>query len=137
MPELNLRGAGSNSCSAGARAKTRYFSFEPLEHRRMLSVLPQDVQETTGSSSVVGLTPIQIRTAYRLNSITLGSVVGTGDGQTIAIVDPYDDPALVSSSDSNFVNSYLHKFDLRFGLSDPPSFQKLDQNGGTSYPQTG
>ena len=42
----------------------------------------------------------------------------------------------VSSSSSNFLNSDLHKFDQAFGLADPPSFTKLDQNGGTSYPPT-
>ena len=34
----------------------------------------------------------------------------------------------------NFATSDLHQFDLAFGLPDPPSFQKLDENGGTNYP---
>jgi hypothetical protein len=81
-----------------------------------------------------GFTPSQIRTAYGVNSISLGSVVGTGQGQTIAIVCVFDNPKLVSSSNSAFQNSDLHKFDVAFGLPDPPSFRKLDQNGGANYP---
>ncbi|MGD0899501.1 MAG: hypothetical protein ABR915_16840, partial [Thermoguttaceae bacterium] len=87
-----------------------------------------------GSTSPVGLTPQQIRAAYGINSIAIGSVVGDGTGQTIAIIDAYDDPSLVSSTSANFLTSDLHKFDVQFNLPDPPSFLKLDEHGGTSYP---
>ena len=82
------------------------------------------------------MTPQQIRTAYGINSIVLGGVTGNGAGQTIAIIDTYDDPALVSSTDPNFSNSDLYKFDHNpsINLPDPPSFLKLDENGGTNYP---
>jgi uncharacterized repeat protein (TIGR01451 family) len=86
------------------------------------------------SSAPVGLTPAQIRSAYGVNLLTLGSITGDGTGQTIAIIDAYDDPDLVSSSSPSFSSSDLHKFDLQFGLADPPSFTKLNENGGTSYP---
>jgi hypothetical protein len=87
-----------------------------------------------GSSAPVGLTPSQIRTAYGIDQILSGSIHGDGTGQTIAIVDAYDNPSFVSSTDPGFANSDLHKFDLQFGIADPPSFRKLDQTGGTSYP---
>lgn len=86
------------------------------------------------SSGPVGLTPSQIRTAYGFNSISFGSITGDGSGQTIAIVDAYDNPKFVSSTSSSFNTSDLHMFDLAFGIADPPSFTKLNQNGGTSYP---
>ena len=86
------------------------------------------------SSAPTGLTPTQIRAAYGVNLLTLGSLTGNGAGQTIAIIDAYDDPALVSSTSSTFSSSDLHKFDVQFGLPDPPSFTKLDENGGTNYP---
>ena len=76
------------------------------------------------TSSPSGYTPAQIRAAYGIDSIMFGSLVGDGAGQTIAIVDAYDDPALVSSTNPNFNNSDLHKFDLQFGLPDPPSFSE-------------
>ena len=94
------------------------------------------ITPATGSTSPYGYSPAEIRSAYGVNSIQLGSVVGTGSGQTIAIVDAYDDPALVSSTASNFLASDLHEFDLEFGLADPFSFRKLDQYGGTDYPGT-
>ena len=97
-------------------------------------VSPTDSLPFLSSSSPVGLIPSQIRAAYGINSILMGSIVGDGTGQTIAVIDAYDDPAFVNSTDPNFVNSDLHKFDLQFGLPDPPSFQKFDQNGDTSYP---
>ena len=57
------------------------------------------------------------------NSISDGGVVGDGKGQTIAIVDAYDDPNIVTD---------LHQFNVYFGLPDPPSFQKLNQSGQAS-----
>jgi uncharacterized repeat protein (TIGR01451 family) len=84
--------------------------------------------------SPIGYTPTQICTAYGVTSIAVSGIVGSGAGQTIAIVDAYDDPALASTGNANFAGSDLHLFDLQFGLPDPPSFLKLDQNGGTNYP---
>ena len=57
-------------------------------------------------------TPAQIRQAYGFNNITFnnGTVTGDGSGQTIAIIDAYDDPNIASD---------LHAFDARFGLPDP------------------
>ena len=61
-----------------------------------------------------------------------GSIVGDGSGQTIAIVDAYDDPAFLNSTDPNFANSDLAQFDLEAGIPDPPSFMKVNQQGQTS-----
>jgi subtilase family serine protease len=84
-----------------------------------------------------GFTPAQVRAAYGINSIMLGSIVGDGTGQTIAIVDAYDNPALLESTDANYENSDLHKFCEAFGLADPPSFQKVNQYGGDRLPGAG
>jgi hypothetical protein len=83
----------------------------PLHFSTPWVVNPADVAPLS-SSAPVGMTPQQIRTAYGINSIMLGSVVGNGSGQTIAIIDCYDDPALLDSTDPNFATSDLHKFDL-------------------------
>ena len=82
------------------------------------------------------LNPAQIRHAYGFDQISFrgGTIVGDGTGQTIAIVDAYDNPNFVSSSDPNFNTSDLHLFDAAYGLPDPPVFTKVDQNGGTNYP---
>jgi hypothetical protein len=82
-----------------------------------------------------GFTPTQLKHAYAFDQITFnnGAVTGDGSGQTIAIVDAFDDPKLVSSTNVAFTSSDLHQFDLQFHLPDP-TFTKLDENGGTSYP---
>jgi hypothetical protein len=71
-------------------------------------------QDGPGSSA---LTPAQIRGAYGIDSITFNGVVGTGAGQTIAIVDAYDDPNIVSD---------LTAFDKFYGL------QTMNGAGGTA-----
>ena len=81
------------------------------------------VSNPLSSSSPYGYFPSQIRTAYGINAIGLGSLVGDGSGQTIAIVDTYDDPNITSD---------LHSFDTQFGIADPPSFVKLNEYGQTS-----
>jgi subtilase family serine protease len=67
---------------------------------------------STGAPGPGSYTPAQIRHAYGFDRITFnnGAVQGNGAGQTIAIVDAYDDPRIASD---------LHTFDSQFGLSDP------------------
>ena len=67
-----------------------------------------------------------------ISAIRFSSVVGNGTGQTIAIVDAYDDPDLVDSSAPASSNSDLAKFDQKFGLPDPPSFIKLNEYGSAT-----
>ena len=81
-----------------------------------------------------GLTPQQLATAYGIDQIDFGAVKGDGSGQTIAIVDAYDDPDLVDSTSAGFKTSDLALFDQSEGLPDPPSFVKLSQNGTTNLP---
>jgi subtilase family serine protease len=74
-----------------------------------------------------GFSPAQIRHAYGFDQITFsnGTVQGDGTGQTIAIVDAYDQPNIAGD---------LATFDAMYGLAAPPSFLKVNQTGGTSYP---
>jgi autotransporter-associated beta strand protein len=84
------------------------------------------VADPLGSANPVGLLPAQVRHAYGIDQISFGngSVAGDGSGQTIAIIDAFDDP--------NIAND-LHQFDLRFSLPDP-AFTKVAQDGSTNYP---
>jgi uncharacterized repeat protein (TIGR01451 family) len=74
-----------------------------------------------------GTTPSQIRHAYGFDLITFnnGTIAGDGTGETIAIVDAFDDPNAASD---------LHQFDLQFNLPDP-TFTKVNQSGGKALPQ--
>ena len=139
MSALNLsRGARRGSVSSLRSRRLRRFALhaEPLELRQLLSagqggnaanaVTSQIVEPAIaasplfGSGSPTGLTPSQIRTAYGVNQISFGSVSGDGAGQTIAIIDAYDDPD---------ISSDLAKFDSQYGLAAPPSFTQYVENG--------
>ncbi len=83
-------------------------------------------------ATAVGLTPAQVATAYGINAISLAvdhrSVIGNGAGQTIAIVEYYDDPHIMCD---------LAAFDQHFGLPAPPSFTVLNEYGKTEpLPET-
>ncbi len=107
--------------------KTQLF-LERLEVRTLLSAVPRldgitaqplaTVMQPAASSGPVGLTPAQIRSYYGIDQISFssGSVLGDGTGQTIAIVDAYDDPTIAQD---------LKAFDQQFGIADPPSFSKV------------
>ena len=135
------------------RKRSNPLLLEDLETRVVLSVLmpiqwhdpnpqPPDLphaQPTSGSKPLdfgsqtpVGYTPAQIRAAYGIDNVTFGTINGDGAGQTIAIVDAYDDPAFVDSTDPNFSTSDLAEFDQAFGLPDPPSFTKYNETGQTT-----
>jgi fibronectin-binding autotransporter adhesin len=80
----------------------------------------------TGNSPVGnGLNPTQILGAYGINKITFGNgtIQGNGAGQTIAIVDAYNDPTIAAD---------LATFDTAFGLPAPPSFSVVSQTGSTT-----
>jgi subtilase family serine protease len=81
---------------------------ESLEAREVLSIT---------------YTPADIYHAYGIDQLL--SQGFTGYGQTIAIVDAYDDPTLVND---------LRTFDQYFNLPDPP-LARVNQRGGTSLPQ--
>src|SRR5205823_1405179 len=104
-----------------------------LESRDLLSVFTPDhvilpaagTATPFGTSGPTGYSPAQVRHAYGFDQVSFNGVAGDGSGATIAIVDAYDDPNIAGD---------LHQFDLRFGLPDTPSFQKLNQGGGTVLP---
>ncbi len=80
-----------------------------------------------GTGQPAGFSPGQISQAYGFNQITFnnGTVKGNGAGQTIAIIDAYNQPDIASD---------LQTFDSTYGLAAPPSFSVVNQNGGSSLP---
>src|ERR1700677_2579660 len=103
--------------------------IEAIEPRVLLSASPiaypiaitQYINQPTAvglpSPDPNALTPTQMRAAYGIGNIAFGGITGDGTGQTIAIVDAYDDPNAASD---------LHAFDQEYGLPDP-TFEKLNQ----------
>ena len=71
-----------------------------------------------------GYTPAQIEQGYGFNQISFNGVAGDGTGETIAIIDAYDDPNIQSD---------LNTFDTEFGLA-ALTITKVNQTGGTAYP---
>ena len=121
-------------------------SFEFLESRQLLSAGVKHLHQTAPSGNwprrattsrrrwpvrrlLRGhIRQVQLRTAYGFNDLSLPNVSGDGAGQTIAIIDAYDDPNFVNTGSASFTSSDLHKFDTTFGLQDPPSFIKVNRN---------
>ncbi len=138
---ITLRSSQRAHCRAlSARRPGRLRHFAPscdyLETRQLLSVsaipfgptvgampaslvVQPSVSSTTtlNSATPAGLSPAQVKTAYGVNQAT---VTGTGAGQTIAIIDGYNDPNIASD---------LAKFDAQYGLSAPPSLTQYVQSG--------
>ncbi len=75
------------------------------------------------TGSPTGYGPSQFQTAYNLPSSTAGS------GQTIGIVDAYDDPNIESD-----LGVYSSHFGLPACTTANGCFKKVNQTGGTSYP---
>jgi hypothetical protein len=116
--------------AAGARAN-RVWSFEELEPRSLLSAAGFDssasvlIDPLAGTAKNYVYTPGQVRHVYGFDQVKFGNVAGDGSGQTIAIVDAYDDPNIAAD---------LKNFDQVFGIKDPPSFLKVNQGGGSKLP---
>lgn len=81
-----------------------------------------DAGRSSGSPS--GYNPADLQSAYKLASSTAGS------GQTVAIVDAYDDPKAESD-----LGVYRSQFGLPACTTANVCFRKVNQNGGTTYPR--
>ena len=76
------------------------------------------------SSSPQGFNPPDLQAAYNLPSST------AGQGQTVAIVDAYDDPNAESD-----LGVYRSQFGLPACTTANGCFRKVNQTGGTTYPR--
>ena len=78
----------------------------------------------TCTTTHAGYTPCDLQSAYQLPSATAGS------GQTVAIVDAYDDPSAESD-----LGVYRSSYGLPPCTTANGCFHKVNQSGGTSYPR--
>src|SRR6516225_8738876 len=78
--------------------------LEALETRQLLTVFhpahlalnTTDGIQPLGTAGPSGYTPAQVRHAYGFDRITFNGVVGDGSGQTIAIVNAFDNPNIAN-----------------------------------------
>ena len=105
--------------------------LELLEDRTLLSVPTAHTNFLLASPSSTrtpggGLSPAQIQEAYDFNLVQFsGGAQGNGSGQTIAIVDAFDDPN---------ISGDLQAFDTQYNLPNPGNgftFTKVGQTGGS------
>jgi hypothetical protein len=123
-------------------------SVEALEARQLLSatVVAASTQLATPTFVIKGqataaikpavtagvapIDPAQMVAAYGVNQISFNGVVGNGAGQTIAIVDAFNDPDIISDAASFSTQWGLQQFNVSGG----PTLSVLNQSGGTSLP---
>lgn len=80
--------------------------------------------DLTAAAAPSGYGPASLQAAYNLPSATGGS------GQTVAIVDAYDDPNAEAD-----LAVYRSQYGLPACTTANGCFKKVDQNGGTGYPR--
>ena len=95
----------------------------PPGYARCDALLLLSTSNAQNGDNIAGYHPSDLQSAYNLPSSTAGS------GQTIGIVDPYDDPNAESD-----LGVYRSQFNLPACTTANGCFKKVDQNGGTQYP---
>jgi hypothetical protein len=104
------------------------FIIEGRESTPGNTAVKQATSGTAQPAPVAPIDPAQMEAAYGVNLISFGGVKGTGAGQTIAIVDAYNDPDIISDA-----NSFSSTFGLpQFNISGSPTLQVLNETGGTN-----
>lgn len=91
----------------------------------LYDVLHQRGGGASTNAGIYGFDPEEIRKAYGFDGLRFGSAAADGTGQTIAIVDAFDDPT---------IGADLAAFDAAYGLAPPPSFRQVAQDGSRNLP---
>ena len=115
---------GSGPVSAGSSA--RVCGPAGADAARCHAQVQADRIGNLASTSPTGLSPATIQAAYNFPTSSTA-----GAGQTIAIVDAYDDPT--AENDLNVFSSYYH---LPPCTTANGCFTKVNQTGGTKYPRS-
>jgi len=118
------------AAAPGSQHSQRTCSTPTAGHAACLALMRTDVQTSAGgarpaAATPSGLFPADLQGAYKLPSATAGS------GQTVAIVDAFNDPNAESD-----LAVYRSQFGLAPCTTANGCFRKVDQNGGTNFPRT-
>jgi subtilase family serine protease len=109
----------THTCAAAAAGTASCLSVVRTD--KMVSA--KKVHEDAATPS--GLFPADLQSAYKLPSASAGA------GQTVAIVDAFNDPTVESD-----LATYRSQFGLPACTTANGCFSKIDQRGGTSFPRT-
>src|ERR1700722_11071320 len=74
-------------------------------------------------------TPAQVRDAYEINQLSFGAVAGDGRGQTIAVIEAYNDPNIVADANTFNATFNLPAFTI---AGDGPTLTVENQYGSTN-----
>lgn len=89
----------------------------------MMMMSANGTTPAAGTATPMGLTPANLQSAYNLPSATAGT------GQTVAIVDAFDDPNAEAD-----MGVYRQQFGLAACTTANGCFQKVNETGGTTPP---
>jgi hypothetical protein len=94
-----------------------------LEPDYQISRSGQSAPLQSAAPDPTGLTPAQLDKFYGFTGLSFGSTPADGRGQTIALIDAYNDPDIAGD---------LKTFDTAYGLAAPPSFKVVSQTGSST-----
>src|SRR5919206_4288882 len=112
-------GGASSAHGAGSVSIRPVCGAVPLGYARCFSL----VRGNSTAAGPSGYGPADLQSAYKLPSSTAGS------GQTVAIVDAYDDPNAESD-----LSVYRSTFGLPACTTANGCFRKVNESGGTTLP---
>jgi subtilase family serine protease len=123
-------GTSSHAFAQATKPRTVKFSFQSVcsavalgQARCMALLVKGSSLANSANGDISGYKPADLQSAYNLPSSTAGK------GQTVAIVDAYDDPNAESD-----LAVYRSQFNLPACTTKNGCFRKVDQDGGTNYP---
>jgi subtilase family serine protease len=115
--------------ATGPRSRAHGQRLAPLS--LVLSAAVASVGFAGQAHAAVSYTPSQISTVYGFTGANFKGTAATGAGQTIAIIDWYNDPNIVSE-----VAAFNSQYGLQTFNSGGPTFTVVNQSGGSSLPTT-
>jgi subtilase family serine protease len=120
------------SAEGGGRAPIKSVAICPTSQhgwaRCYGRVVADDVGAPDATASPAGLSPTAIASAYGFTVTSISAAAGSG--RTIAIVGAYDDPTA-----ENDLGVFSNQFGLPACTTANGCFTKVNQTGGTVYPQ--
>jgi hypothetical protein len=125
LPPLSTSPSASEpyvACPPASQGRASCYTVVVPPAAKLSSISPF-ASGATGGVGGSGLAPAELQSAYKLPSASAGS------GQTVAIVDAYDDPKAESD-----LAAYRSAYGLPACTEGGGCFRKVNQAGGKSYP---